>query len=249
VNRYCQIFTLGALVVVLGTLAAGPASAQSVEATASAETFGIASEVAHVVGADEFAATNSSDVWDHAAFLDATAGFITRNSNSVVTWFAPVRLPAGAVITRLELAACTAATGGVEFALLRSKVPPGSGVEELAVGNANAPSVCDRFSVTPSTPPVIENANATHWLRLTTRLGSGFESVRIFYHLQVHPSPGTATFADVPTSHPFFQFVEALVASGITVGCGGGDYCPDQAVTRGQMAVFLSKALGLHFAP
>jgi hypothetical protein len=53
----------------------------------------------------------------------------------------------------------------------------------------------------------------------------------------------------VPTTHPFFQFVEALVASGITAGCGGGNYCPDAALTRGQMAVFLSKALGLHFAP
>jgi hypothetical protein len=35
-------------------------------------------------------------------------------------------------------------------------------------------------------------------------------------------------------------------ASGIPVGCGGGNFCPDSAITRGQMAVFLSKALGLH---
>jgi hypothetical protein len=39
------------------------------------------------------------------------------------------------------------------------------------------------------------------------------------------------------------------VASGITAGCGGGNYCPDAPLTRGQMAVFLSKGLGLHFAP
>jgi hypothetical protein len=65
----------------------------------------------------------------------------------------------------------------------------------------------------------------------------------------VSPAPATATFGDVPTSHPFFRYVEALVASGITAGCGGGNYCPDAALTRGQMAVFLSKALGLHFAP
>jgi hypothetical protein len=39
------------------------------------------------------------------------------------------------------------------------------------------------------------------------------------------------------------------VKSGITAGCGGGNYCLDAALTRGQMAVFLSKALGLHFAP
>ena len=31
-------------------------------------------------------------------------------------------------------------------------------------------------------------------------------------------------------------------------GCGdGSNYCPDAALTRGQMAVFLAKALGLHW--
>jgi hypothetical protein len=78
---------------------------------------------------------------------------------------------------------------------------------------------------------------------------TGLNGLRVFYRLQVSPAPATATFGDVPTSHPFFQFVEALVASGITVGCGGGNYCPDASLTRGQMAVCLSKALGLHFVP
>ncbi len=53
----------------------------------------------------------------------------------------------------------------------------------------------------------------------------------------------------MPTSHPFFQFVEALAGSGITAGCGGGNYCPDNSLTRGQMAVFLAKALGLDWGP
>jgi S-layer family protein len=38
-----------------------------------------------------------------------------------------------------------------------------------------------------------------------------------------------------------------LASAGITGGCGPGSYCPDAAVTRGQMAVFLATALGLHF--
>ena len=65
--------------------------------------------------------------------------------------------------------------------------------------------------------------------------------------LPVSPAPATATFNDVPTSHPFFQFIEALHASGITGGCQAAPplYCPDNPVTRGQMAVFLAKALGL----
>jgi hypothetical protein len=65
--------------------------------------------------------------------------------------------------------------------------------------------------------------------------------------LPVSPAPSTATFNDVPTTHPFFQFIEALYNSGITGGCSAAPplYCPDNPVTRGQMAVFLAKALGL----
>jgi S-layer homology domain len=74
-----------------------------------------------------------------------------------------------------------------------------------------------------------------------------FKGVTIWWHREVGPPPGTATFNDVPTSHPQFQFIEALAESGITVGCGGGSYCPDNPLTRGQMAVFLAKALGLYW--
>jgi hypothetical protein len=71
--------------------------------------------------------------------------------------------------------------------------------------------------------------------------------VRIAWHRQVSPAPASATFGDVPVGHPQFQFVEALFAAGITAGCGGGNYCPDAPLTRGQMAVFLAAALGLHW--
>ncbi len=71
---------------------------------------------------------------------------------------------------------------------------------------------------------------------------------RILDRRQVTPAPSSATFLDVPTSHPYFQFVEALAASGITAGCGTGILNrPDSPLTRGQMAVFLAKALGLHW--
>jgi hypothetical protein len=74
-----------------------------------------------------------------------------------------------------------------------------------------------------------------------------FGWVEVWYRRTVSDPPGVATFNDVPTSHPFFQYVEALNASGITAGCGNGNFCPDAPLTRGQMAVFLSKALGLHW--
>ncbi len=76
--------------------------------------------------------------------------------------------------------------------------------------------------------------------------------VAIRYQREVSPAPGTATFSDVPPSHLFYQFIEALAASGITAGCSAPpnpNFCPDAPLTRGQMAVFLSRALGLHWVP
>ena len=48
-------------------------------------------------------------------------------------------------------------------------------------------------------------------------------------------------FADVDAGHIFREYVNTVLRNGITGGCGGGNYCPDEAVTRGQMAVFLLK--------
>ena len=76
---------------------------------------------------------------------------------------------------------------------------------------------------------------------------TAIRAVRLSWKRQVSPAPQTATFNDVPTNDSAFQFIEALAASGITVGCGGGNYCPDAPLTRRQMAVFLAKALGLHW--
>jgi len=43
------------------------------------------------------------------------------------------------------------------------------------------------------------------------------------------------------------RHIEALAASGITAGCGTGVFCPEQNVKRSEMAVYLAKALGLHW--
>jgi hypothetical protein len=50
-------------------------------------------------------------------------------------------------------------------------------------------------------------------------------------------------FGDVPTTHTFHNNISALANAGITGGCGGGNFCPDAPVTRGQMAGFLARAL------
>jgi hypothetical protein len=65
------------------------------------------------------------------------------------------------------------------------------------------------------------------------------------------PPPATGTaFPDVPASNPFARWIEELAREGVTGGCGGGLYCPDNPVTRQQMAVFLLKTLlGAGYVP
>jgi uncharacterized repeat protein (TIGR03803 family) len=51
-----------------------------------------------------------------------------------------------------------------------------------------------------------------------------------------------ADFLDVPQADIFHSYVEKVFRNGITAGCGGGNYCRNNAVTRAQMAVFLLKS-------
>ncbi len=64
-------------------------------------------------------------------------------------------------------------------------------------------------------------------------------------HSLVYPLPlvGDSTgFNDVPTDHWAAAWIKQLASEGITSGCGNGNYCPDDPVTRAQMAVFLLKS-------
>ena len=56
------------------------------------------------------------------------------------------------------------------------------------------------------------------------------------------PNAYFADFLDLPQIDPFHDYVEKIFRNGITAGCGGGNYCPQEAVTRAQMAVFLLKS-------
>ncbi len=59
------------------------------------------------------------------------------------------------------------------------------------------------------------------------------------------PPPCTGTlFDDVPCTGGIFDpWIEDLAGRGITGGCGNGNYCPTDPVTRAQMAPFLLKTL------
>jgi len=59
---------------------------------------------------------------------------------------------------------------------------------------------------------------------------------------------GISLFSDIAPEDPACKHVHAIAARGITVGCGGGAYCPANLVSRWQMAVFMAKAM-LNGAP
>jgi hypothetical protein len=59
------------------------------------------------------------------------------------------------------------------------------------------------------------------------------------------PVPAQQRFSDVPPTNPFYNFIDRLAVLGITSGCGPDIFCPDDSVTRGQMAAFLVRTFNL----
>jgi len=51
------------------------------------------------------------------------------------------------------------------------------------------------------------------------------------------------TFSDVPLPHPFFDAIGMLRGRRITDGCAPSKFCPDDNITRGQMAVFIVRSI------
>jgi plastocyanin len=163
---------------------------------------------------------------------------------------AGVQLPSGAKITGLEITGCDDDDAHDMVAALLECPDPSAQCTTIATAGSNGQPGCDFFASTGVTTQTnVDNLTNTYALDLM--IGGQFlkfRNVRIFYQRLVSPAPATATFADVPTNNQFFKVIEALAASGITQGCGNGNFCPNDPVTRGSMASFLARALGLFWA-
>ena len=75
-------------------------------------------------------------------------------------------------------------------------------------------------------------------------LGSNIRSGAIIVGGQTFTVYQGINFADVPPGDPFYTEIGKLSARGVTVGCGGGNYCPNNPVTRQEMAAFILRAIG-----
>ncbi len=56
------------------------------------------------------------------------------------------------------------------------------------------------------------------------------------------PFPATPKFSDVPATDRFFKYIQKVAELGIDSGCGGGRFCPGDAVPRWMAAQFLIRA-------
>lgn len=209
-----------------------------------APAWGLSSDIVYTVFAHDFGLFQGAP-----GPIDLGTGGFTCTAGTCY-WLAGVRLPAGASIRSLELSACDLdAVSRVGAAVFSGPKVPGAVIQLSDFVMTGATPGCSTFSLALPAPHTVDNGANFYMLEVGAEAGTGIQwnQVRIRYRLQVSPAPGTATFGDVPVGHPQRQFIEALVGSGITGGCGGGNYCPDAPVTRGQMAVFLAAALGLHW--
>jgi hypothetical protein len=186
----------------------------------------------------------------------SNTGPYNRFSTTSTEADASVSVPAGALITSIELEGCDGdAVGEVLYVLFYVDSSGGFFLlSDVGTTGAAATDGCGFYFTGLTTPHTVDNFNNTYYVaaRNTTNTALlSYTAVRVYYNLQVSPAPGIATFTDVPTSDFAFQFIEAFNAAGITVGCNltPPQYCPDATVTRREMAVFFAKALGLHFAP
>ena len=257
-TRLTAVFGTAAVIVV-GLLGAGASAApppppgahlavfRADGAKAPAPEFGVSVDSALTTPARGFAPLSSSVTYDEASdgmrYTTGGPGYFGTSIN----------LPTGAAITSIELAYCNEDPTGYLSWELRDCPDTGActSVESVWSGYGSPGSCGTGYN---AISPLLTVTNGTHsydfmaGASIASNL-TRFRACRVFYHLQVSPAPGTATFSDVPTNYWAFQYIEALAASGISAGCGGGNFCPTTPVTRDQMAVFLAKALGLQWAP
>jgi len=119
---------------------------------------------------------------------------------------------------------------GTKFADVPSGYWSAAWIEQLAkdgiTGGCGGSNYCPDTSVTRAQMAIF---------LLRAKHGSGYTP----------PSATGTMFNDVPGGYWAANWIERLAVEGITGGCGGGNYCPDQAVTRAQMAIFLRQTFGL----
>ena len=132
-------------------------------------------------------------------------------------------------------------------------------VRPLGTGFTNTPTHESSFVASDSEATItvsgLTHGSSYHWRARTVAIGGATSGWVPFAWNQESVADFTVSdvpFVDVPPSHSFFPWIDALFEAGITGGCSANPpmYCPDQSVSRGQMAVLLLRGIhGTSYTP
>jgi hypothetical protein len=248
-RRLGRLASLGCLLI---AVAAGPALSQDRAGSLRPQEFGVSQEATYSLGSTDFVAhqPDRPAAYNFGTYVQCLGG------SGTCILLAPVHLPSGARITSVEAFYYDTATENPDFFLTRCGDVGDCSTFANATGSPSASGPASlELTVTDPSSAVLNNSGHSYNLSAQLKAYDGgaeehrLMRVAIRYLRQVSPTPVSATFNDVPTDHPYFRHIEALFDSGITAGCDAAPpmFCPDRSITRGEMAVFLAKALGLHW--
>jgi hypothetical protein len=195
--------------------------------------------------------------------LDGSSG--TLSSGYVADFLdVPLNNPFHAFVTTLVRNGITAGVGGGNYGVASPTLRQQMAVFLLKgkYGICYVPPACTGvFSDVPCTP----GSGFGDWVEelaaqgITGGCGTGVycptnpvrrDQMAVFLLKAKHgssyvPPACNGDFADVACPSQFADWIEQLAAEQITTGCGGGNYCPSNPNTRGQMAVFITKTFNL----
>ena len=141
---------------------------------------------------------------------------------------------------------------------LNDQIVQGSEIERPVSTLTHGPSATHGYSLLAGTYQIYIMADATCINVESNEYNNvyGPITLTVIEATDPPPPPGECghVFRDVATGYWACSFIETLSKNGVTGGCKvdatGKDYCPDDPVTRAQMAVFLERGIkGSTFAP
>jgi len=245
------------LCVALAVILVAPAVAPVVAAEDPApDDYGTVATNYHYVSAEEFLPflPHVND------WVDAGTGgarYVIGSSTSMIS--ANVRLPSGALVTGMAVVyEDSDAVDDLEVYFYRTWWGIGSRGSEIvgpAYFSSGTPGITRSYvDIDPDhTISYQASSFSVQAYRLVALLDASpdvqLRGVILYWKRQISPAPVVPTFPDVAPGYWAFQSIEALAASEITTGFPDGTFRPTDPVTRAQMATFLARALGLHWAP
>ena len=176
-----------------------------------------------------------------------TSGYIYRTGGGDIYFWAPIHLPSGAYLYYAQVFYYDNDSGAV-YAYIYRTTPYTTDTSLTSCSSSGTPgySYCVLYPY-----ETIRNGDSMYNVYVglsNATINLRFTGVRLFWARQIHTGL-SHPFNDIGSLPSLWQnSIAALYQSGITSGTSSNTYSPNAYVTRGQMAVFLAKALGLYWS-